>query len=154
MDGLQQQTDGPEPAAASHPTAWRRFRRSPSGTLGLAALATLLLLGLLAPVISPYDPLAQVGPSLQAPSLAHPFGLDEIGRDILARVLVGAGPSLFTAIGAAVLAAAIGTPVGIVSGYLGGLADAATMRVTDFILALPGILSALVIIVVLGAGTD
>jgi peptide/nickel transport system permease protein len=125
-----------------------------AGMVGLGFLLFLTLVGLAAPWITPFDPLAQVAPPLQGPSLTHWCGTDELGRDIFSRILEGSRLSLFIALGAAALAAAIGTPLGILAGYLGGLADAIVMRVTDFILALPGILAALVIIVVLGAGAE
>ncbi len=134
--------------------ALARFRRSRAGMAGAVVLAALILASLAAPWVVPYDPLAQVAPALQAPSLAHWCGTDEVGRDILSRLAVGARPSLFVALGAALLALGIGAPLGIMAGYFGGIVDALMMRVTDFILALPGILSALVIIVVLGAGTE
>ena len=135
-------------------TALSRFAASPAGMAGAIFLGALALVSLGAPWIVPHDPLAQVAPALQAPSGAHWFGTDEFGRDILSRVVVGAQLSLFTAVGAALLAAAIGTPLGIVAGYVGGIADALMMRLTDFVLSLPGILAALIIIVVLGSGAD
>jgi peptide/nickel transport system permease protein len=134
--------------------AWARFRRSTPGMVGLGFLVALTAVGLAAPWIVPFDPLAQVAPPLQGPGWTHWCGTDELGRDILSRILDGSRLSLFIALGAALLAAAIGTPLGILSGYLGGLVDAVVMRATDFILALPGILAALVVIVVLGAGAE
>ncbi|MBW8831210.1 MAG: ABC transporter permease [Burkholderiales bacterium] len=141
-----------KPNKAAAAGAWARFRRSTPGMLGLGFLVALAAAGLAAPWIVPFDALAQVAPPLGPPSWTHWCGTDELGRDIFSRILVGSRLSLFIALGAAALAAAIGTPLGILAGYLGGLTDAVAMRVTDFILALPGILSALVIIVVLGSG--
>lgn len=97
------------------------------------------------------DPLEQdVANALVGPSIEHPFGTDELGRDILIRVIYGARTSLQTALGAVVLAGAIGIPMGLVAGFFGGWRDAVLMRAVDVILALPGILFAIALIAVLG----
>lgn len=128
--------------------------RQRAGLAGCLALSVLALLALAAPWISPRDPLAQSRPErFLAPSLAHPFGTDEFGRDILSRVLHGARISLLTGVVAVLLGGGIGVPLGLVGGFLGGLADGAIMRVLDFLLAVPAILLAMVIIAILGPGS-
>ncbi len=117
---------------------------------GAAFLIVVLVLSVLAPVILPSGPLDQTGAQLAAPSLAHLFGTDELGRDILARCLVGARSTLLVAVVAAASASVVGTAVGVVAGYLGGWIDALAMRVIDVLLALPSILIALVIVALLG----
>jgi peptide/nickel transport system permease protein len=115
----------------------------------LLLLLALALLAAFAGLL--FDPLAQDPASaLEGPSMAHWFGTDELGRDILARVVFGARTSLITAGGAVVIAAAIGIPVGLVSGFFGGWRDAVLMRAIDVLLALPGILFAMALITVLG----
>lgn len=140
-----------EPVSAA-PTAWVLFWSSRAGFAGAGFLILLSLLSLFAAWIAPYDPLAQVTGPLQGPTGEHLFGTDEVGRDILSRVLVGSQLSLMVALGSSLLALAIGAPLGILAGYLGGFVDSVLMRVTDFFLSVPGILSALVIVVVLGPG--
>jgi ABC-type dipeptide/oligopeptide/nickel transport system permease subunit len=87
---------------------------------------------------------------LEGPSAAHWFGTDELGRDILARVIYGGRTSLLTAAGAVTIAALCGVPIGLVAGFFGGWRDAVLMRVVDVLLALPGILFAMALIAVLG----
>jgi ABC-type dipeptide/oligopeptide/nickel transport system permease subunit len=133
--------------------AWfllRRVLAHPGALCSALFLAGLVLLALLAPLL-PIDPLAQdFGSTLEGPSAAHWFGTDELGRDILARVIYGARTSLVTAGGAVVIAGAVGIPIGLVAGFCGGWRDATLMRVVDVLLALPGILFAMALIAVLG----
>jgi ABC-type dipeptide/oligopeptide/nickel transport system permease subunit len=97
------------------------------------------------------DPLAQdIAVALDGPSAAHWFGADELGRDILARVIHGARTSLLTAAGAVTMGGAIGVPIGLAAGFFGGWRDAVLMRCVDVLLALPGILFAMALIAVLG----
>ena len=115
--------------------------------LFLAALTTAALLVDRLPV----DPLTQdLAAMLEGPSSRHPFGADELGRDIMARVIEGARTSLLTAAGAVTVAALVGVPIGLVAGFFGGWRDAMLMRVVDVLLALPAILFAMALIAVLG----
>jgi ABC-type dipeptide/oligopeptide/nickel transport system permease subunit len=119
--------------------------------LGVLFLATLMLMAFLARWILPFDALAQdFSATLQGPSRVHWFGTDELGRDLLARVVYGARTSLLTAAGAVGIAAIIGVPIGLVSGFFGGWRDALLMRIVDVLLSLPGILLAMALIAVLG----
>lgn len=118
--------------------------------LAIAFLLALITAALLVPLL-PFDPLAQdVANSLDPPGAAHWFGTDELGRDILLRVIYGARTSLLTAAGAVAIAAAIGVPMGLVAGFFGGWRDATLMRFVDVLMALPGILFAMALIAVLG----
>lgn len=121
-----------------------------AGTLlAFTFLGTLALAATLANLLA--DPLAQdLAGALEGPSAEHWFGADELGRDILARVIHGARTSLLTAVGAVVIALAIGVPCGLVAGFFGGWRDTLLMRLCDVLLALPGILFAMAMIAVLG----
>lgn len=123
-------------------------RRGPALSLAFLTLVTLtaLFAGFL-----PLDPLAQsIADSLKPPSAEAWFGTDELGRDILARVVYGARTSLVTAFGAVLIAALIGIPVGLVAGFYGDWRDSLLMRCIDVLLALPNILFAMALIAVLG----
>jgi peptide/nickel transport system permease protein len=130
---------------------WKQFRRSRMALPGLVLFAIFLLAGLLAPVIAPYSPYANdLANVMTPPSLQHWFGTDELGRDMLTRILYGARISLMEGVLSAAIAAAIGIPVGMLSGYAGNKADAVIMRLIDVLLAFPGVLLAIVIISILG----
>ncbi len=134
--------------AATHIAA--RVAARPAALAALVFLGALTLLATFAGALG-LDPLEQdIVRMLEGPSRDYPFGTDELGRDILARVIFGARTSLATAAGAVLLAAAIGVPIGLVAGFFGGWRDAVLMRVVDLLLALPGIMMALALIAVLG----
>jgi peptide/nickel transport system permease protein len=106
---------------------------------------------LIGPWLTPFDPAAQtLSLRLAAPSLAHPFGLDELGRDIFARVLAGARISLLVGLTVVSVSALVGTLLGAVAGYYGGLVDDVISRVIDTLLAFPGLLLAIAVVAVLG----
>src|SRR5690625_3640223 len=128
-------------------------RRSPGLIIGAVFLAILALAAIFAPVLAQHDPLAvNAAHNFQSPSSEHWFGTDELGRDLYARALYGARVSLVTGLAATLLAASIGVPLGLISGYFGRWADALIMRAVDIQIALPGILLALDIIVLTGRG--
>jgi peptide/nickel transport system permease protein len=127
---------------------WQR----PLALAGAAIALTWLVVAVLAPLIAPHDPLAQTFTPLEAPSLDHPFGTDELGRDVLSRVVYGARVSIPLALLLVVLAASIGSLVGAFAGYFRGLADGLVMRVTDLVFAFPAIILAMVVTAVLGRG--
>ena len=126
--------------------------RSRSSVVGGALLVVIGLLALLAPAISPYDPIKtnQRAP-LAPPSTTHPMGTDRFGRDILARILWGGRLSLSVGVVAVGIAACAGVTLGLASGYYGRRVDIAIMRFVDLLLAFPGILLALAIIATLGS---
>lgn len=122
-----------------------------AGRVGLLIVAFFVGMAVVAPWAAPYDPIASDwGSILQAPSAAHWLGTDDLGRDVLSRVLLGAQSSMFAAFGSAFLALAIGLPVGIVAGYFGGWLDVLISRITDTLLAIPGIMLAIAMALFLG----
>jgi ABC-type dipeptide/oligopeptide/nickel transport system permease subunit len=140
----------PSAALASAARVVRRVLAQPAAAVSVAFLLAITVLAFTAGLLG-LDPLEQdMLAMLEGPSAAYPFGTDELGRDILARVIFGARTSLTTAAGAVLLAAAIGVPMGLVAGFFGGWRDVALMRVVDLMLALPGIMLALALIAVLG----
>lgn len=105
------------------------------------------------PLLLPHDPNAQdLALRLQGPTLAHPFGLDELGRDMLARVLAGARVSLAVGLAVVTVSASLGLAIGSLAGYLGGLTDDVVSRTMDVLMAFPGILLAIALVAVLGPG--
>ena len=127
---------------------WRR----PLAIAGAVIALTWLVVAVFAPLIAPYDPLAQTFTALRPPSLDHPFGTDELGRDVLSRVIYGARVSIPLALLLVFLAATIGGVLGAIAGYFRGLADGTVMRVTDLVFAFPAIILAMVVTAVLGRG--
>jgi peptide/nickel transport system permease protein len=118
---------------------------------GTAVMAVFVLMAIFAPFVAPYDPLQTDLPQKFAgPSLAHPFGQDELGRDILSRVIYGARISLTAGLAAVAIATAAGTLIGLVAGFFGRWPDSVLMRFMDVILAFPSILLAIVVVSVLG----
>jgi peptide/nickel transport system permease protein len=106
-----------------------------------------------APLVAPHNPLVMSPPdAFEPPSLAHLFGTDEFGRDLLSRVIFGTRISVGTAAVVVVLASVIGIPLGLLAGYFGGTVDSVIMRLIDTILAFPAILLAMALIAVLGQG--
>jgi peptide/nickel transport system permease protein len=135
------------------PGGMRRMGRRPMLAAGLSILGTFVLLALLAPWISPYDPIFQdVGPKLASPSLAHPFGTDNFGRDVFSRVLWGTRIDLQIAVFGVIFPFLIGTIAGTVAGFFGGWVDAVLMRIIDVVLAFPFLVLMLSIIAILGPG--
>src|SRR5687767_14456996 len=109
------------------------MERRPS-RLALGVLTALILIGLLAPLIAPYDPAAQpdiVAMKERPPSLAHPFGTDPYSRDVFSRVVYGARLSLLIGVLATVVSLTLGVAYGAIAGYSGGFVDAAMMRILD-----------------------
>jgi peptide/nickel transport system permease protein len=129
----------------------RAFLSNRLAIFGTVVMAVFVLMAVFAPLLAPYDPLDQNLPQKFAgPSLAHPFGQDELGRDILSRVIYGARISLTAGLAAVALATVVGTIVGLTAGYLGRWPDSLLMRLMDVLLAFPSILLAIVIVSVLG----
>jgi peptide/nickel transport system permease protein len=131
----------------------RRLTRSWAAWAGGVIVVMFVTAALLAPVLAPYEPLrGRLGERLRPPSAAHWLGTDELGRDVLSRVLYGARISLQIQVAAVGLALLVGTALGIVAGYIGRWPDLLIMRVVDVMMAFPGIFLALAIIAALGTG--
>src|SRR6266702_4340048 len=136
-------------APRSHP--WRSLLRRPSAALGLAVIAFFVVLALLAQVIAPYDPLATAwGAIRKAPSWAHWLGTDEIGRDVLSRVIFGARASLLAGVVSVLISLSLGVPIGLLAGYVGRWTDGIISRVTDAMLATPFLILAIALAAFLG----
>jgi peptide/nickel transport system permease protein len=130
---------------------WYVLRRSPSGLFGLAVLAIVLVAAAFGPSLWTLDPDAtDPAATLLSPSAAHPFGTDNYGRDILARVFHGVRLDLGVALVVALVATVAGTVIGVATGYLGGRVDQIAMRVTDVLMAFPSFILAIGIAAVLG----
>jgi len=131
--------------------AWRGLLRSRSAIAGGVVLALLILLAIIAPLISSYDPTAvALRTRLQPPSASHFFGTDEFGRDILTRVFYGARISLPVGLIALAIGVSLGTLVGLIAGFYGKAVDALLMWMVDVLLAFPGLLLALLVVAILG----
>jgi peptide/nickel transport system permease protein len=118
---------------------------------GIVLVAVAALAAIIGPFLTPFDPASQeLSLRLAGPSNAHPFGLDELGRDILARVLAGARISFFVGLMVVSVSAAVGTLLGAIAGYFGGVLDDVISRVIDTLLAFPGLLLAIALVAVLG----
>ena len=154
-------TTRPWPSAGG---AWGGLRTRPSLTrlgrsrlavIGFAVVVGLAVLSLAAPLVAPYDPLVTAaGQQFQPPSLAHPFGTDQFGRDILSRTIFGGRTSLAVAGLSVGIAALVGFPLGLCAGFFDkSLLNTALMRVTDMVLAFPPILLAMVVVAILGPGS-
>lgn len=119
--------------------------------LGLVVLVAMVLMAVFAPVLVPYDPQAlDMSTRFAPPSFQHPFGTDEFGRDILSRIIAASRISVFGSLVAVTVAVVVGVPWGLVSGFFRGPTESVLMMVIDFLLAIPSILLALIIITVLG----
>jgi peptide/nickel transport system permease protein len=133
---------------------WRRFRRrflrERGAVVALCFLLLMVLLAVFAPLIAPYDPDAQsLSDRLAAPSKDHPLGTDDLGRDVLSRMLFAARVSLVAAVQATVVGVVLGVPVGLVAGYVRGWFDNLAGRVADAVMSIPALLLALAIVAVL-----
>jgi len=147
--GLPSQVDAPRAVPRAHPV--RRLLRRPSAAVGLAVIVIVVAVALLAPVIAPYDPLATSWTAVRkAPSGAHWFGTDEIGRDVLSRVIFGARASLLAGTVSVLISLSIGVPVGLLAGYAGGKVDMLIARLTDALLACPFLILAIALAAFLG----
>ena len=162
-ESAQTGTDAPAPAArvrqaASRP-GWpplatlRRLLRTRKGLVGVSFLVFLLGVASVGPYLAPYDPNeVHVADQLQPPSAAYRAGTDELGRDVLSRVISGAGPAIQAGVVAVALAAVVGSLTGLAAGFVGGWVDAIVGRVWDTLLAFPAIFLAIGIVTILGPG--
>lgn len=131
----------------------RVFARNKAAVGGVLILAIFTFVAIAAPILTPYNPVTEnLGSVFQSPSWAHPFGTDDLGRDMLSRIMYGGRYTLMIGVAAVSLATAIGVPLGLISGYFGGRIDMVIQRVTDIMLAFNPFLLALVLVAVLGVG--
>lgn len=143
----------PGPARAPGQIAWivRRFLRNKAAVAGLIVVGLFVLVAIFAPLLAPYDPIKTNWSEIRhAPSAAHWFGTDELGRDIFSRIIYGARASLMAGVISVVIAFVVGVPIGIVSGYVGGVFDTVVMRVIDAFLAIPFLIMAIALAAFLG----
>jgi len=133
---------------------WATIKRKPLGIASAVLIALLVLTAIFAEALSPYDPLAaQPEIRLAPPSWAHPFGTDDIGRDVLSRIIYGSRISLWVGLLAVGIGTLAGMVVGLVSGYWEGRTDLVLQRVMDAVQAIPGLILALAIVSVLTPST-
>ena len=131
----------------------RQLRRSRATVIGLLVVLFWVAVATLAPGLAPYSPLEQhLEDRLKPPGLTHPFGTDELGRDVFSRVLYGARLSIPAGVVVVALTALLGALLGAVAGFLGGLVDEAIMRVCDGVLAFPSLILAMAITTAIGPG--
>lgn len=136
------------------PAAWRLLLRKPTFVAGAAILLFWLVCALFGGTIAPHDPFVQqLLATNAAPSSAHWFGTDQLGRDVLSRVVVGARDILFITPLATLLGTVLGTALGLVMGYLGGVIDIVIGRLVEAVLALPVVIVAFLFLVALGPST-
>src|SRR5499433_49306 len=144
---------GESPAVARRWVVLKRAARARLAPFGAAVMVVALAAALLAPLVSPYDPIKQdLGHALAAPSWAHVLGTDNVGRDVLSRVIWGTRVSLVAGLGSVAIAVIAGGLFGLAAGYAGGRADALLMRLMDAVLSFPPLVLALALGAVLGAG--
>lgn len=136
---------------------WHYFKRNKGAVVGLVYVAVMIIIAVFANFLAPYNPADQFRDSLLAPpfwqdggSLAHLLGTDDVGRDILSRLMYGARLSLLVGCLVVVLSLILGVVLGLVAGYFGGAVDSIIMRVVDIMLALPSLLLALVLVAIFG----
>jgi peptide/nickel transport system permease protein len=136
-------------------TVIRHLAGNPSAAFGLAVIALLVISAAFAPLIATQNPYAQdLTATLQAPSWAHYFGTDELGRDVFSRLVYGSRISLTIIALVAVIVGPIGLAVGTIAGYFGGWFDTVLMRITDIFLSFPGLILSLAFVAALGAGLE
>ncbi len=128
--------------------AWRK----PLAVVGLVLIALWTIAAVAAPIVAPFDPLAQDSPRFLEPGGQHLFGTDELGRDVLSRVIYGARVSLPLAVLLVLIAGTVGSLLGAAAGFIGGRVDSVIMRVADLVFAFPKIILAMVIVAILGPG--
>lgn len=133
--------------------SWLAFRRNKSAVVGAVLIVALVLIAIFAPLIAPYDPLAQnIVNKFQGPSREHLLGTDSYGRDVFSRILYGTRVALEIGVFSVALGMVLGVPIGVASAYFGGKVDSLLMRVVDIMLSFPDLITGLLVMAVLGAG--
>ena len=134
---------------------WKDLKRHRLALIGAGILIGLIGVAVLAPLLAPWDPLEQnLYKRLQPPSLVNPLGTDDFGRDICSRIIYGSRISLRIGLISISIALSVGTLLGLLAGYRGGIVDTLIMRLMDVMLAFPSILLAIAIVAVIGPGID
>ncbi len=147
----QQPALAPAREAGPWMRAWRRLRRRRGAMLGLAVVLLFVVLALFAQWIAPQDPIAtNWGAIRKAPGAAHWLGTDEIGRDVLSRVIWGSQASLLAGVASVSISLLLGVPIGLAAGFLGGFVDGLISRITDAFLACPFLILAIALAAFLG----
>lgn len=131
---------------------WKRFKKHKLAVIGLWFLAIVTIAAIFAPFIAPFDPAEITSEFSAPPSWQHLLGTDQVGRDVFSRVIYAARVSLAVGIGAVAISAIIGTVLGLISGYFGGIIDGMIMRITDMFMSFPYILFILVVASIVGPG--
>jgi peptide/nickel transport system permease protein len=126
------------------------IRRQPLGAASALLIAFFAAVALLAPLLAPHDPSAFVGPSLQSPDRAFPFGTNNLGQDVFSRVVYGSQVSLAVGVSSVFLGTLMGTALGLLSGYFGGWIDLVLQRAIEIVAAFPGLVLILVVVAALG----
>jgi peptide/nickel transport system permease protein len=122
------------------------------GTIAVGFIALLVVVAVLAPVLAPYDPVHVTSDTLAPPSLHHPFGTDQFGRDVLSRIIWGTRLTLLAPIVGIGISTVLGVPLGLLAGYSTRWVSGLIMRTMDVMLAFPGLLLALIIVTIIGSG--
>jgi peptide/nickel transport system permease protein len=144
--------DLPRRAATGNDPVWRRVLRRPAGATAVGVLVLIALSAVLAPVIAPFSPTEiGVGLPMESPSSTHPFGTDELGRDVLSRVAYGGRLALRIMVVATVIALVVGTAWGALAAVIGGWVDEVLMRIVDATMAIPFLLLVLILVAAFGA---
>ncbi len=117
---------------------WAKWRQRPLGLFGLVIVIFAFFLAIFAPYVAPYDPQAFVGARLESPNSTHLLGTNSLGQDVFSRTIYGAQVSMAVAFVATFLGVAVGTVLGLVSGYFGGTVDMSSQRFMEVLAALPG----------------
>lgn len=148
-----------EEASVLERTAWSKalhfVRRQPLGTIGLAIVIIMFVAGALSPVVAPFDPEENdFNAMMQAPSLVHLLGTDQLGRDIFSRLVYGARTAMIVGFSSAVVGGLIGLVLGVASAYFGGWFDLVFQRIFDVLMAFPLIILALAVVSVFGTGVS
>ena len=131
----------------------RKFLRRKTAVIGLLFIIFILIIAVIGPNITPYDPNAyDYNAILAGPSAKHIWGTDEFGRDVFSRIVAGTQLSLGTALTASVIGTIVGVILGLIAGFFGGLIDSFIMRVCDVMFAFPSILLAIAIVAIIGPG--
>ena len=152
QDTIQVELEGQRENRRSFRYFARRFRRDKRAMVGLVIVVIFVLCALLGELAAPYQSDAQDYQLLAAPTIQHPLGTDNIGRDVLSRIIVGARISMVVGLSTVILAAGVGIVLGVAAGYYGGWLDMIVMRIIDILWAFPNFILAVMLVAIFGLG--